>query len=74
MPGVGKSQLAVEFAYRYAYQFEKGVYWIRGADPTTCIYMYDQNGYLYPFYRIAKLMGVILDVFLSFRNRLFKTD
>jgi len=31
---VGKTQLAVEFAYRYAYQFEKGVYWIDGADPT----------------------------------------
>ncbi|MGA9841587.1 MAG: hypothetical protein WBQ25_04670 [Nitrososphaeraceae archaeon] len=37
MPGVGKSQLAVEFAYRYAYQFEKGVYWIQGADPTTWV-------------------------------------
>jgi NB-ARC domain len=35
MPGVGKTQLAAEFAYRYAYQFEKGVYWIQGADPTT---------------------------------------
>ncbi|MGC2574099.1 MAG: TIR domain-containing protein [Candidatus Nitrosopolaris sp.] len=35
MPGVGKTQLAAEFAYRYAYQFEKGVYWIQGADTTT---------------------------------------
>jgi hypothetical protein len=35
MPGLGKTQLAAEFAYRYAYQFEKGLYWIQGADPTT---------------------------------------
>jgi hypothetical protein len=33
MPGLGK--LAAEFAYRYAYQFQKGVYWIQGADPKT---------------------------------------
>ena len=30
--GVGKTQLAVEFTYRYAFQFEKGIYWIQGAD------------------------------------------
>ena len=32
--GVGKTQFAVEFAYRYAFQFEKGMYWIQGADPS----------------------------------------
>src|SRR5262249_19484879 len=35
MAGLGKTQLAAEFSYRYAYQFEKGVYWIQGADATT---------------------------------------
>jgi hypothetical protein len=30
--GVGKTQLAVEFTYRYAFQFDKGIYWIQGAD------------------------------------------
>jgi hypothetical protein len=32
---VGKTQLAIEFGYRYAYQFEKGVYWIQGVNPKT---------------------------------------
>ena len=30
--GVGKTQLAIEFTYRYAFQFEKGIYWIQGID------------------------------------------
>ena len=32
--GVGKTQLAVEFFYRYAYAFEEGIFWIDGYDPT----------------------------------------
>jgi NB-ARC domain-containing protein len=32
--GVGKTQLAVEFFYRYAYAFDNGVFWIDGYDPT----------------------------------------
>ena len=32
--GVGKTQLAVEFFYRYAYAFEKGIFWIDGYDPS----------------------------------------
>lgn len=31
--GVGKTQLAVEFFYRYAYAFGKGICWIDGYDP-----------------------------------------
>ena len=31
--GVGKSQLAVEFGYRFAFQFEAGIYWIQGSNP-----------------------------------------
>jgi len=33
MGGLGKSQLAVEFAYRYGRYFAGGVYWISFADP-----------------------------------------
>ena len=32
--GVGKTQLAVEFFYRYSYAFDKGLFWIDGNDPT----------------------------------------
>ena len=32
--GVGKTQLAVEFFYRYAYAFDKGIFWIDGSDPS----------------------------------------
>ena len=32
--GVGKTQLAVEFFYRYAYAFDKGIFWIDGNDPS----------------------------------------
>ena len=32
--GVGKTQLAVEFFYRYAFAFDKGVFWIDGNDPS----------------------------------------
>jgi len=35
MPGLGKTQLAIEFGYRYVYQFEKGIYWIEGVNPKT---------------------------------------
>ena len=35
--GVGKTQLAVEFAYRYGYAFEGGIYWIQGTNPTTWV-------------------------------------
>ena len=31
--GIGKTQLAVEFFYRYAYAFDKGIFWIDGGDP-----------------------------------------
>ena len=31
--GVGKTQLAVEFFYRYAFAFENGIFWIDGNDP-----------------------------------------
>ena len=31
--GVGKTQLAVEFFYRYGYAFDKGIFWIDGSDP-----------------------------------------
>ena len=31
--GVGKTQLAVEFFYRYAYAFDDGIFWIDGYDP-----------------------------------------
>ena len=34
MGGLGKTQLAVEFAYRYGSQF-RGVHWLNLADPTT---------------------------------------
>ncbi len=34
MGGLGKTQLAVEFAYRYGNQFQ-GVHWLNLADPTT---------------------------------------
>jgi hypothetical protein len=33
--GVGKTQLAVEFAYRFGYAFEGGIYWIQGTNPST---------------------------------------
>lgn len=33
--GVGKTQLAVEFAHRYGRFFEGGVYWLSCADPAT---------------------------------------
>ena len=34
--GVGKTQLAVEFAYRFGYAFEDGgIYWIQGTDPAS---------------------------------------
>src|SRR5574339_15247 len=32
--GVGKTQLAVEFFYRYAFAFEDGIFWIDGYDPS----------------------------------------
>lgn len=32
--GVGKTQLAVEFFYRYAFAFEEGIFWIDGYDPS----------------------------------------
>jgi hypothetical protein len=32
--GVGKTQLAVEFFYRYAFAFEKGIFWVDGNDPS----------------------------------------
>ena len=32
--GVGKTQFAVEFFYRYAYAFEDGIFWIDGYDTT----------------------------------------
>jgi hypothetical protein len=32
--GVGKTQLAVEFFYRYAFAFDKGIFWIDGSDPS----------------------------------------
>jgi WD40 repeat protein len=36
--GVGKTQLAVEFAYRFGYAFEEGgIYWIQGTNPTTWV-------------------------------------
>jgi hypothetical protein len=31
--GVGKTQLAVEFFYRYAFAFENGLFWIDGTNP-----------------------------------------
>ena len=31
--GVGKTQLAVEFFYRYAFAFDKGIFWMDGYDP-----------------------------------------
>ena len=31
--GVGKTQLAVEFFYRYAFALEEGIFWIDGSDP-----------------------------------------
>ena len=31
--GVGKTQLAVELFYRFAFAFESGVFWIDGYDP-----------------------------------------
>jgi NB-ARC domain len=49
MGGVGKTQLAVEFTYRYAFQFEKGVYWIQGAD---------QSKWLSQIIEIAKDLGL----------------
>ncbi|MDJ0756460.1 MAG: tetratricopeptide repeat protein [Ardenticatenaceae bacterium] len=33
--GIGKSQLAVEFAHRYGHFFTGGVYWINFSDPDT---------------------------------------
>lgn len=33
--GIGKSQLAVEFAHRYGHFFTGGVFWINFMDPTT---------------------------------------
>ena len=47
--GVGKTQLAIEFAYRYAFQFEKGIYWIQGAD---------QSKWLSQIVEIAKQLGL----------------
>jgi hypothetical protein len=35
--GVGKTQLAVEFAYRFGYAFEGGIYWIDGTNPATWV-------------------------------------
>jgi hypothetical protein len=35
--GVGKTQLAIEFAYRFGYAFEGGIYWIQGTNPTTWV-------------------------------------
>jgi WD40 repeat protein len=36
--GVGKTQLAVEFAYRFGFAFEEGgIYWIDGTNPATWI-------------------------------------
>jgi hypothetical protein len=32
--GTGKTQIAIEFFYRYAYAFEDGIFWIDGYDPT----------------------------------------
>ena len=32
--GVGKTQLVVEFFYRYAFAFEEGIFWIDGYDPS----------------------------------------
>lgn len=34
LAGIGKTQLALEFAYRFGYAFEKGIYWIQGSDPS----------------------------------------
>ena len=53
MGGVGKTQLAVEFTYRYAFQFEKGVYWIQGAD---------QSKWLSQIIEIAKDLGLEVTV------------
>jgi tetratricopeptide (TPR) repeat protein/transcriptional regulator with XRE-family HTH domain len=33
--GVGKTQLAIEFAHRYGHRFTGGVFWISFADPAT---------------------------------------
>ena len=29
--------MAVEFAYRFGYAFEDGIYWIQGTDPATWV-------------------------------------
>jgi WD40 repeat protein len=35
--GVGKTQLAIEFAYRFGYAFERGIFWIQGTDHASWV-------------------------------------
>jgi TIR domain/NB-ARC domain len=45
MAGIGKTQLVVEFAYRFSFAFPDGIFWIQAADP---------NQWLKQFVEIAR--------------------